>query len=102
MGRELAVFPIPSPEAEQRDQLAQEVRLLREEVDNLQKALEHSRDIGVAMGILMATDKVTRECAFQMLRMVSQHQNRKVHVVAVDVLETGTLPIDPRPDCESR
>ena len=102
MGRELAVFPIPSPEAEQRDQLAQEVRLLREEVDNLQKALEHSRDIGVAMGILMATDKVTRECAFQMLRMVSQHQNRKVHRVAVDVLETGTLSIDRKRAGESR
>ena len=97
MGRELAVLRIPSPEADQRDQLAHEAVLLRDKTKHLEQALEHSRDIGVAIGILMATEKVTRQCAFQMLRMVSQHQNRKLHLVAVEVLETGALPVDRKP-----
>lgn len=63
------------------------------EVHHLQVALESNRDIGVAIGILMAADKVTRQAAFEMLRTTSQHQNRKLRAIAADVIETGELPV---------
>jgi ANTAR domain/GAF domain len=65
-------------------------------VDNLMIALEHSREIGIAMGILMATERVTRDQAFDLLRIVSQHTHRKVSDLAAEVTETGALPHVPR------
>ena len=94
MGHEVALFRLPTREIEERDQLAHRLLLLQNKVENLERGLEHSRDIGAAMGILMASEKVTRDCAFEMLRMVSQRQNRKLYVVAAEVVETGALPID--------
>ena len=93
MCHEIALFRAPTREIEERDQLAHRVCLLRDTVTNLERGLEHSRDIGVAMGILMASEKVTRQCAFDMLRMVSQDQNRKLYLIAAEVIETGTLPV---------
>ena len=87
---------IASVRSEERGELAAEVALLRDQMVNLERALEHSRDIGVAMGIVMAAEKVTRECAWEMLRMVSQYQNRKVSLVAADVIDTGELPMAKR------
>jgi AmiR/NasT family two-component response regulator len=88
---------IVTSEQEERDQLTHQVSRLHEKTTQLEQALEHSRDIGCAMGVLMATEKVTRQCAFDMLRIVSQHQNRKLHIVAADVVETGALPLPERP-----
>ena len=62
------------------------------EAANLRRALEHSRDIGAAVGVLMALRKVTRDEAFDFLRRASQDQNRKLHEVALDVVSTGELP----------
>lgn len=59
---------------------------------NLETALQSSREIGIALGILMAHRKVTQEDAFDMLRMASQNLHRKLRDVAGEVLETGTLP----------
>ena len=92
MGGRGGLVRIVTRQQDEADQLAHQVSVLRDKVDNLEIALGHSRDIGVAMGIVMATEKVTRDCAFEMLRMVSQHQNRKLFLVADDVIETGTLP----------
>ena len=64
----------------------------RERADNLERALRTSRDIGVAMGVLMTQHKITRDQAFDLLRIVSQNSNRKLHEVAVVVGETGDLP----------
>jgi len=64
----------------------------RAEVDNLHKALLSSREIGVAMGVLMARHRVTREEAFALLRMTSQDTNRKLRDVALEVSDTGVLP----------
>jgi len=64
--------------------------------DNLTKALGSNREIGMAMGVLMARRHVTRDEAFAMLRRSSQDSNRKVTEVAADVVETGELP--PRQD----
>jgi hypothetical protein len=40
----------------------------------------------------MASPKVTRDQAFDLLRMASQHSNRKLADVAERVAETGALP----------
>ena len=93
MGIHGGQFKIPSFDLEERDALERKVTLLSDALTNLEGALEHSRDIGVAMGIMMASEHVTRECAWDMLRMVSQHQNRKLYLVAADVVETGELPV---------
>jgi AmiR/NasT family two-component response regulator len=62
------------------------------EAAHLRRALDHSRDIGAAVGVLMALRKVTREEAFELLRRASQDQNRKLHQLALDVVITGELP----------
>jgi hypothetical protein len=67
----------------------------RSRADHLARALQSSRDIGAAMGILMATYKVTREQAFDLLSVSSQHSQRKLAAVALDVVETGSLTIPP-------
>ena len=64
----------------------------REKARNLMTALESSREIGMAIGILMALHKVTQEQAFNILRLASQHTHRKVSDLAGTVVETGTLP----------
>ena len=62
---------------------------------NLQRALEHSRDIGAAVGVLMAFHKVPRDEAFELLRRTSQDLNRKLYSLAREVLATGELPSRP-------
>ena len=47
-------------------------------IDNLERALETSRTIGMAMGILMASHKVVADQAFDLLRIASQTQSRKL------------------------
>jgi AmiR/NasT family two-component response regulator len=44
------------------------------------------------MGVLMARHRVTRDQAFGLLRMASQNSNRKLHDVALQVADTGSLP----------
>lgn len=63
---------------------------------HLRQALTTSRQIGEALGVLMTTQKVTSEQAFQLLRTSSQNLNRKLRDVALDVAETGVLPDPPR------
>lgn len=63
----------------------------RTTIANLDVALATCRRIGAAIGIIMATRKVTEEQAFHVLRIASQHQNRKLRDVADDVLRTGTV-----------
>jgi hypothetical protein len=67
----------------------------RDRAENLQKALQSNRDIGIAIGILMASHKVTREQAFDLLRIASQHTNRRLRDIALDVADTGTLEVVP-------
>lgn len=64
----------------------------REKAANLQQALNTNREIGAAMGIIMATHKVTRDSAFTLLRIASQNSNRKLIDIAADVVDTGMLP----------
>jgi hypothetical protein len=62
-----------------------------EQVENLQAALLTNREIGVAMGVLMNQHKITRDQAFDLLRIASQHTHRKLAAIATDVADTGTL-----------
>jgi hypothetical protein len=67
--------------------------IAREHADNLLRALESNREIGVAMGILMQRHQLTRDQAFGVLRAASQDTNRKLADVATEVAETGTLSV---------
>jgi AmiR/NasT family two-component response regulator len=62
---------------------------------NLSVALETRDVIGQAKGILMATSAINADQAFAMLRDASQHLNRKLRDIAVEVTLTGRLPRDP-------
>ncbi len=68
----------------------------REQAGSLETALQNSREIGTALGILMAQRKITHEAAFDLLRTASQQLHRKLRDLAADVVQTGTLP-DPPP-----
>lgn len=72
-----------------------------QEMANLETALTTSRQIGTALGILMAQQAVTSEEAFAMLRTSSQTLNRKLRNVADDVVYTGDLPPGPPPRSKS-
>jgi hypothetical protein len=67
--------------------------------DGLAAALQSNRDIGAALGVLMARLLVTREQAFDLMRITSQRTNRKLRDIAQDVLDSGTLPFleEPKP-----
>jgi hypothetical protein len=57
----------------------------------LEKALHTSRRIGAAIGIVMASRGVSETEAFLILTRASQHTNRKVRVLADDVVLTGDV-----------
>lgn len=59
--------------------------------ENLTSALVHSRTIGAAIGVLMAMEKITQAEAFDRLRETSMAENRKLHVIAQEVVDRGTL-----------
>ena len=59
--------------------------------ENLRQALSTSREIGAALGILMATRHLDRDEAFAVLRGHSQRAHRKLRDVASDVVFTGDL-----------
>ncbi|MCW2528007.1 MAG: Response regulator receiver and domain protein [Pseudonocardiales bacterium] len=66
--------------------------LHRDEKMHLSRALESNREIGMAMGILMAHELSTPEGAFNRLRVASQLLHRKLHDLAQEVILTGSLP----------
>ena len=63
-----------------------------DKANHLTRALETNREIGVAMGILMANGRLTSPQAFDQLRTASQNFNRKLHDIAADVALNGALP----------
>jgi len=60
-------------------------------VANLQTALATNRQIGAAIGVIMATRKLTNEQAFDLMREVSQSSHRKLRDLADEILYTGRL-----------
>jgi hypothetical protein len=71
--------------------------LHQEKALNLTRAVESNREIGTAIGILMATKKVTQRDAFDQLRIASQRLNRKLYDIAAEINMTGQLPDPPQP-----
>lgn len=71
--------------------------LTRQRAENLERALRSNREIGTAIGVLMAQHKLTRDQAHELLRLASQDGNRKMADIATDVVETGELPLSRRP-----
>ena len=63
----------------------------QDEAANLRQGLASNRRIGIAIGILMAQEKITENDAFHRMRVVSQQSHRKLREVADDVVHTGTL-----------
>ncbi|MGN6608146.1 MAG: ANTAR domain-containing protein [Jatrophihabitans sp.] len=64
----------------------------RDRVGHLRKALDSRERISAAVGIVMASERLTYDDAFQRLVATSQHRHRKLREVAEDVLLTGVLP----------
>jgi transcriptional regulator with GAF, ATPase, and Fis domain len=77
--------------------LALKNALEQQKAEHLTTALESSRQIGMAMGILMSSKLLTPEQAFDQLRTASQHLHKRVREVAEDVMQTGELPALPPP-----
>jgi AmiR/NasT family two-component response regulator len=59
--------------------------------ENLRHAQFSNRRIGAAIGILMASRKITEEQAFDLLRQASQHTHLKLRDLAEEVIHTGEL-----------
>lgn len=72
--------------------LAMQGARYREQAANLEIALASNRQIGTAIGIIMARELVTAEQAFARLRDASQRRHLKLRVIADDVVRTGELP----------
>ncbi|SFN27515.1 GAF domain-containing protein [Pseudonocardia ammonioxydans] len=66
----------------------------REHGENLEAALENSRRIGIAIGILMRGENLSQNRAFEFLVDVSQRLNRKLRDVAGVIVEAGGIPGD--------
>ena len=65
--------------------------LSRDYAAHLEEALRSSRKIGAAVGVIMAERKVTEQMAFAMLVNASQATNRKLRLIAEDLLATGDV-----------
>jgi GAF domain-containing protein len=57
-----------------------------ERADQLAKGLETNREIGAAVGILMATHRISQDDAFDMLSQASQRLNRKLRDIATGIV----------------
>ncbi|QIM21885.1 ANTAR domain-containing protein [Phycicoccus sp. HDW14] len=81
--------------ARQLTALLTDVRAAAEErarTGNLEVALRTNRTIGTAVGVLMASRRLSADEAFDRLRSASSTSNRKLREVAEDVVLTGQLP----------
>lgn len=75
-----------------RAQLARALAAERERTVNLQIALASSRQIGMAIGIVIERSGCTADDAFATLRRESQDANRKLRDIAGDIVLTGEVP----------
>lgn len=69
----------------------EEIRQLREMEKNLTNALGSSREISVAMGILMERHHIAQQDAFEKLRAAARNQRRKATEVAGDIISGDML-----------
>jgi len=90
--------PFPPPESAYADVYADHAAIAlakvsdHERAENLETALQSNREIGMAIGILMARCGLTEPAAFDLLRVTSQHEHRKLREVAAETVYSGELP----------
>ena len=72
--------------------LAVEHQLRQGDIEHLKAALDTSRQISTAVGILMARHVLDSQEAFALLTTTSQRLNRKLRDIAQEVEFTGQLP----------
>ena len=95
--------PFSSQELLARVRATHELARLREtavetaetKAEQIRAALDSNRVIGTAVGIVMATYRLTAQQGFDLLVKASQHSNRKLRDIAADVTATRTLPMRP-------
>lgn len=68
---------------------ATELEAANAEVEHLDAALQASREIGMAMGIVMERHRLTPDQAFLVLRQMSRNQNLRLREVAATIVYTG-------------
>ena len=73
---------------------AGDIAKLKEQEENLATALKQSREISVAIGVLMERHDLTAEGAFETLRSRARSTQRKTSDVAKDVI-SGALQLEP-------
>jgi hypothetical protein len=76
-------------------ELATELEASRRHIADLTAALESNREIGAAIGVVMATRGVDSEAAFDLLRQASQARHTKLRDVAREVVATRRLVAAP-------
>ena len=75
------------------DELEASLNDARCKIENLQVALRTARQIGIALGIVMARHGFSEEEAFKAIRGVSQHRHVKLRDIAAEVVLTGALAV---------
>ena len=73
---------------------AREISNLRSSENHLATALKQSREISVAIGMLMERHDISAEDAFETLRAHARNTRRKANDIAKDVI-SGALELDP-------
>jgi AmiR/NasT family two-component response regulator len=64
----------------------------REEIQQLRRALGSSREIGVAIGIVMVTYGIDQDAAVAWLKRRSSESNVKLRVLCLDMVREVNLP----------
>lgn len=67
-----------------------------QQLDNAELGLDTRTTIGQAQGILMERFDLDPVRAFEVLRRISSHANRKLNAVALELVTTRRLPVDPQ------
>lgn len=70
---------------------AVELKKLRETGSQLQTALNESREVSMAVGLLMERRRLDRKQAFELLRATARSQRRKIGEVAQEMLDAAEL-----------
>jgi AmiR/NasT family two-component response regulator len=67
----------------------------RDRAESLRRGLESNREVGKAIGLLMAAHKIGSQEAFEVLRKASNDMNMKLTAVAREVVENAERrPVD--------
>lgn len=95
--QEVALIELAAHHAAAVVHQARQVQLLhqqQEQVRNLRTALDSNRTISAAVGVVVATHRLTYEQAFDLLTRTSQVTNRNLATIAETVLQNASAPLD--------